>query len=287
MASELRETIPTFGKDAGGDEQGGQIDISNMSALSSTSFARSWGEAAIIVAVAIVIIGAAELAVILFDIKPYIFPRPSAILTALVTNFPTLFWPHMQVTLYEMFVGFGIGASVGLILAAVITQFPFVEKIITPYILLLVTTPMIALVPLLILNFGFTSTPRIIAVALASGPMVMINSATGFRRTDLAKIALARSYGASTFQIFMKVRFPLALPMIIVGLMVGAIFGLLTAVGAEMVGGKDGLGNQLMFWSSMVRMENFYAIIAILAFMGVSIYVTFFWIGKKWASWQA
>ena len=129
-----------------------------------------------------------------------------------------------------------------------ITQFPFVEKIITPYILLLVTTPMIALVPLLILSLRLRQlTPRIIAVALAVGPMVMINSATGFRRTDLAKIALARSYGASTFQIFTKVRFPLALPMIIVGLMVGAIFGMLTAVGAEMVGGKNGLGNQLMF----------------------------------------
>ena len=138
-----------------------------------------------------------------------------------------------------------------------ITQIPLMEKIITPYILLLVTTPMIALVPLLILVFGFTLTPRIIAVALASGPMVMINAATGFRRTDLAKIALARSYGASTFQIFTKIRFPLALPMIIVGLMVGAIFGMLTAVGAEMVGGKNGLGNQLMFWSSMVKMDKF------------------------------
>ena len=137
-----------------------------------------------------------------------------------------------------------------------ITQVPLVEKIITPYILLLVTTPMIALVPLLILVFGFTLTPRIIAVALASGPMVMINAATGFRRTDLAKIALARSYGASTLQIFTKIRFPLALPMIIVGLMVGAIFGMLTAVGAEMVGGKNGLGNQLMFWSSMVKMDK-------------------------------
>ena len=49
----------------------------------------------------------------------------------------------------------------------------------------------------------------------------MINSATGFRRTDLAKIALAKSYGASTFQIFKLIRFPLALPMIIVGLLVG------------------------------------------------------------------
>lgn len=287
MASELRETIPTFGKQNAAEEQAGQVDLSNLSSLSSPNFAKSWAEAAVIALVAVLMVGGAELAVILFDIKPYIFPRPSAIFVALVTNFPTLFWPHVQVTLYELFVGFGIGASVGLVLAAVITQFPFVEKIITPYILLLVTTPMIALVPLLILNLGFTSTPRIIAVALASGPMVMINSATGFRRTDLAKIALARSYGASTLQIFMKVRFPLALPMIIVGLMVGAIFGLLTAVGAEMVGGKDGLGNQLMFWSSMVRMENFYAIIVLLAVIGVSIYITFFWIGKKWASWQA
>jgi NitT/TauT family transport system permease protein len=193
----------------------------------------------------------------------------------------------MQITLIELLSGFAIGASIGLILAAVITQIPLMEKIITPYILLLVTTPMIALVPLLILVFGFTLTPRIIAVALASGPMVMINAATGFRRTDLAKIALARSYGASTFQIFTKIRFPLALPMIIVGLMVGAIFGMLTAVGAEMVGGKNGLGNQLMFWSSMVKMENFYAIILLLALMGVSIYVIFYWIGKKWAGWQA
>ena len=97
---------------------------------------------------------------------------------------------------------FGLEINLVYVLAAVITQFPFVEKIVTPYILLLVTTPMLALVPLLILRFGFGSEPRIIAVALASGPMVMINSATGFRRVDLAKIALARSFGASTLQIF-------------------------------------------------------------------------------------
>jgi NitT/TauT family transport system permease protein len=241
----------------------------------------------LILLVAVVLIAGAELAVRAFNIQSYIFPPPSAIARTLVTRFGDLFWPHMQITLIELLSGFAIGASIGLVLAAVITQVPLMEKIITPYILLLVTTPMIALVPLLILVFGFTLTPRIIAVALASGPMVMINAATGFRRTDLAKIALARSYGASTFQIFTKIRFPLALPMIIVGLMVGAIFGMLTAVGAEMVGGKNGLGNQLMFWSSMVKMENFYAIILLLALMGVSIYVIFYWIGKKWAGWQA
>lgn len=284
MASELRETIPTFGEQGEGDQE---VSLSNWSALTSSGLAGNWRDALVIVAVAAALILGAEVAVRTLNIPSYILPAPSAIGKALVTRFPDLFWPHMKVTLYELLTGFAIGAAIGLLLAAVVTQFPLAEKIVTPYILLLVTTPMIALVPLLILVFGFTSTPRIIAVALATGPMVMINSATGFRRTDLAKIALARSYGASTFQIFTKVRFPLALPMIIVGLMVGAIFGMLTAVGAEMVGGKDGLGNQLMFWSSMVKMENFYAIILLLALMGISIYVIFYWIGKKWASWQA
>lgn len=286
MASELRETIPTFNQaepESGSEEVG----LTNWSAMTSQSFAKSWGEAGLIVLVAVALFAGLELAVRVFSIQSYIFPPPSEIVVQLVTRFPDLFWPHMQITLIELLSGFAIGASIGLFLAALITQVPLVEKIITPYILLLVTTPMIALVPLLILIYGFTLTPRIIAVALAVGPMVMINSATGFRRTDLAKIALARSYGASTFQIFTKIRFPLALPMIIVGLMVGAIFGMLTAVGAEMVGGKNGLGNQLMFWSSMVKMTNFYAIILLLALMGVSIYVIFYWVGKKWAGWQA
>ncbi|MEW9836659.1 ABC transporter permease [Mesorhizobium sp. ZMM04-4] len=179
-----------------------------------------------------------------------------------------------------------MGAGIGLILAAVITQFPFAEKIIAPYILVLVTTPMLALVPLLILRFGFGFEPRIIAVALAAGPMVMINAATGFRRVDSAKIALARSYGASTLQIFWKIRAPMALPMILVGLMIGAIFGLLTAVGAEMVGGGFGLGNRLTTYSSMIDMPEFFAVILILSALGILIYSFFVLVGKKWASWE-
>ena len=194
--------------------------------------------------------------------------------------------PHFLITLSELISGYVVGASIGLALAAVLTQLPFMEKIITPYILLLITTPTLALVPLLMLKLGFNIWPRIIAVSLASGPMVMINSATGFRRTDLAKIALAKSYGASTFQIFKVIRFPLALPMIIVGLLVGGIFGLITAVGADMVGGKIGLGNRLAYYSSLARMANFFAIIILVAAIGISIWIIFSQVGKKWASWQ-
>ena len=286
MDRTLGDTIPTFNR----KEAGPGADAAGTLAGGLSSLVAGGGrtrlEIAVIALVAVIIVGGAEGLLLWFKVPQYVLPRPSQIAWALVTEFKFI-WPHLLTTLYELLVGFAIGGSIGFVLAAVITQFPFVEKVVTPYILLLVTTPMLALVPLLILRFGFGSEPRIIAVALASGPMVMINSATGFRRVDLAKIALARSFGASTFQIFTKIRIPMAMPMIIVGLMVGSIFGLLTTVGAEMVGGAEGLGNRLTYYSALIRMPQFFAIILILAIIGISIYVFFFWLGKRWASWEA
>lgn len=258
--------------------------LTNWSALTSIDYAGT--QLVIIFGLAVLVIIGVEVLVRAFDIPTYVFPKPSEIGTALVNNSSTLA-PHFGNTMRNLLIGYTIGATGGIILAAAITQFPFAEKVVTPYILILVTTPMMALVPLLILQFGFGKMPQIIAITLAVGPMVMINAATGFRRTDAQKLALARLYGATTFQVFAKVRFPLALPMIIVGLMVGGIFGLLTAVGAEMVGGGVGLGNRLMYYSSLARMDSFFSVLVIVSTIGVSLYVLFYFIGNKWASWEA
>ncbi len=279
---ELGDQIPTFND--GGAKEDQSVGLTNLSAFKGSGDKRTKWEIAAIIAVAVIIIGSVEVSLRVFEVPQFVMPPPSAI--ALVTDFRFI-GPHLFHTLVELFVGYAFGASIGLLLAALITQIPFAEKIIAPYILMMVTTPMLALVPLLILRFGFGYEPRIIAVALASGPMVMINAATGFRRVDLAKIALARSFGANTLQIFMKIRVPMALPMVIVGLMIGAIFGLLTAVGAEMVGGGFGLGNRLTTFSATIQMPQFFAVIVILSTMGILIYVTFFLIGKKWAGWES
>jgi NitT/TauT family transport system permease protein len=279
-------------EEIGVGSQGGQQQKASLkeegfvdwSALTSISFAGT--QMVIIVVLAIVVIAAWEILVRVSHTPTYVLPKPTEIGAALINNFPSL-WPHLVVTLKDLFIGYLIGASIGIVLAAVITQFPFAEKILTPYVLILVCTPMMALVPLLILKLGFGESPRVIAVCLAVFPMVMINASTGFRRTDAQKLALARLYGASTTQVFAKVRFPLALPMIIVGLMVGGIFGLLTAVGAEMVGGGSGLGNRLQYYSSLARMDSFFSVMVFISTIGISLYVLFYFVGKKWASWEA
>jgi NitT/TauT family transport system permease protein len=264
---------------------GDSPSLTNWSALAGAR-RQSLRDVALILLVAAVILGGAEILIRVLHVPRYVFPPPSVIATTLVRDFH-FFWPHVLVTLEELAAGFTIGASVGFILAMIVTQFPLADKILTPYILLLVTTPMLALVPLLILKFGFGLTPRIIAVALASGPMVMINSATGFGRTEARRIALARSFGANTLQIFLYIRIPSAVPMVIVGMMVGAIFGLLTAVGAEMVGGQSGLGSRLTYYSSLIQMPQFFACIVILAIIGLLINLLFRLLGRIFASWEA
>jgi NitT/TauT family transport system permease protein len=287
VPKELQDEIPSFDEEQAYHDHG-PVD---WTGLASVRGARSAFEIGTVIAIAVCVFFGTEAILRLTDTPTYIFPKPTAVVRALTDDFWLQYGQHLVVTLEEFFIGFAIGSTIGLILAAVITQKPFVEKVVAPYIIILVVTPMLALVPFLRLSLirGVSIWPIVAAVALASGPMVLINSATGFRRTDLAKIALARSYGASTFQVFRKIRFPLALPMIIVGYMVGAIFGLLTAIGGEMVSASDqgGLGHQLIYFSSLIRMENFGAVLLIIEVLGLSIYFVFYFIGKRWASWES
>jgi NitT/TauT family transport system permease protein len=283
VPQELRDEIPSFEKPA--HEEHGPI---NWSALTSVPAARSFAEIAALVGLFVAIFFLVQGIVVWTHTPTYVFPKPTEVVKTFFQDFTSTEIHSLKVTAMEFLTGLAIGSTIGLVLAALLTLKPFAEKIIAPYVLIMVTTPMLALVPFLRLKMGFGLWPLIIAVALAAGPMVMINSATGFRRTDLAKIALARSYGASTFQIFTKIRFPLALPMIIVGFMVGSIFGLLTAIGGEMVAASEqgGLGKDLVYYSSLARMSEFGATILIIAILGVAIYVVFYMVGKRWASWE-
>ena len=190
---ELQDEIPSF-DEAPAHHDHGAVDFTGLTSIRG---AKSAAEIGTIIAVAVIVFFGLEAILRVTDTPTYVFPKPTAVVGALTDDFWLQYGHHLWVTLQEFFIGYAIGSTIGLVLAAVITQKPFVEKVVAPYIIILVVTPMLALVPFLRLSLikGVSMWPIIAAVALASGPMVLINAATGFRRTDLAKIALARSYG--------------------------------------------------------------------------------------------
>src|SRR5207237_8954496 len=155
----------------------GPIDWTGLTSIRAAKSAMEIGSS--IALFAVVVVGL-ELVLRWTNTPTYVFPKPIAVVRTLANEFTGVYAHHLWVTMYEFLSGYAIGAAVGLLLAALITQKPFAEKVIAPYILIMVTTPMIALVPFLRLKMGFGSWPLIIAVALAAGPMRTLSSATGF-----------------------------------------------------------------------------------------------------------
>jgi NitT/TauT family transport system permease protein len=232
------------------------------------------------------VVGALEAFLVLTKVPTYIFPQPSLILQGFVEELERTILPHLWITLKEVLIGYVIGATIGILLGALVDQSKLVEAVVTPYILILVTTPMVSLVPLLMLKFGFGIVTKIIAVSLASGPVIMMNTVGGLRRTSQVRLELMKTLHASTWQTFVKVKFPSALPSISTGLIVGAIFSIITAVGAEFVGGATGLGNRILYFSQLIQTPKIYACIFTLSIMGISLYLIIYGITTKLTSWR-
>lgn len=103
----MSDAIPEFQKPKGAE---GDVSLTNLSAFSSGVGATSTREVAIIVAVAVIIVGGVELALRVFEVPHYILPPPSEIVRALFSDF-TLIAPHLGYTLIELFSGFSLAPS--------------------------------------------------------------------------------------------------------------------------------------------------------------------------------
>jgi len=207
-----------------------------------------------------------------FHIPSWIIPPPSVVFNTLISSFKREILPHFLVTLVELFSGYGMAVILGIGLAAFITQFRFLEQVLAPYIILMVTMPIVSLVPLLLIWLGVGMITKIVAVTIAAFPPIMMNAVTGFRNTDSLKLDLMHSLSATKIQTFVKVRFPCALPNIFTGLILGAITSLITCIAAEFLGGSTGLGYLVVVYSSILNVKGLFAVIIIIALLGIGFY---------------
>ena len=90
-----------------------------------------------------------EIACRVNEIPAWFLPMPSEIFRSMIVDFGE-YWPHLLVTLQCVLTGFLIAIPVGLLLATLITSFPLLNAAMSPYITFLVTTPLVSLIPLLI-----------------------------------------------------------------------------------------------------------------------------------------
>lgn len=220
---------------------------------------------------AAVLFGLWEAAVVIFDVKQYILPRPTEVLSMMVEE-RTYLIDQAKVTLQEIVVGFLLSVAVGLPLALAITLWRPVERALYPLVIASQAVPKVAIAPLFIVWFGFGMLPKVLVVTMIAFFPVLVNSITGFRSIEVEKIYLAQSMGASKAQTFVKFRLPNALPSIFAGLKLAATMSVLGAVVAEFLGAEKGLGRVLTLANGNLDTPLLFAAVGYLSIIGLAVF---------------
>ncbi len=219
------------------------------------------------------------------EIPSWFLPRPTEIFTSMVVDFAE-FWPHILVTLQATLVGFIIAIPVGLIIATIITSFPIVNVAMSPYITFLITTPMITLIPLLMLAMGFGMDMRITVVVIQSFAVINMNACTGFNNVPLIRRELMQSLGANRIKTYMKMILPSAATDIFTGLRLAAIFATTACISVEYNAGNTGLGSQIVLNSQYLQTAKSFACIFYVTVIGLILYSLVSLMQKKIVSWK-
>ncbi len=155
---------------------------------------------------------------------------------------------HTAVTLYRVVVGFFIGSIPGIAVGLLMAMFRPVRIFVDPLIASLFPIPKIALMPLLLLAFGFGDASKIALVAIAVFFPVIINTYAGAANIDKIYWDVARNYGASQSVMFRRIVFFGALPTIFAGLRIALAVSFIVLVASEFVATKSGIG--YLIWNS-------------------------------------
>lgn len=226
-----------------------------------------------------------ELVVRMLNVPSYLVPPPSLVFSVAVRNWTQLLH-HTWVTTWEILVGFGLSALIGVPLGILIVYSPWVEQV--SYVLLVISQaiPKVALAPLFLVWLGFGLKTIILVTFLIAFFPIVVSTVVGMRSVHPEMLLLARALKASQLQTFLTFRLPGALPSIFGGLKVASTLAVVGAIVAEFVGSQEGLGYLILTSNANFQTPLSFAAIAILSVIGLCLFYVMVWLEHKVVFWR-
>ena len=195
-------------------------------------------------------------------------------------------WQDTRASMIEFAIGFALASGVGIAIGAVNALSERTRQFIDPWVSALYATPIIALGPLFILWFGLDMTSKVAVIFMTAVFPVIINTQAGLQNTDRNLLEAVRSFGASKWQIFLKVRMPSSLPFIIAGERLAVARALVGVVVAELFGAREGLGHLIFVSSQTFNTADLFVGVFILAGSGIVAVQGLKWLEERLAPWR-
>ena len=220
-------------------------------------------------------------------ISPIFFTYPTKIAVAfydliLSGELPYYLGQSLEVMLY----GLSIAIIVGIPLGIGMARFRRLDWALDLPINALYATPLVAVVPLLVLWFGIYLKAKIIVVFLFAVFPVLINTYQGVRECDKNMLEVARSFRSNEWRMWQDVLLPFAVPYIIAGVRLAIGRGLIGMIIAEFYTTISGLGFMITRYANVFEMDKVFVPVIVLMVLGVSLTTMLKWFGRCIAPWS-
>lgn len=221
-------------------------------------------------------------------------PTPWAVVSRLIDDGPSAYWPFFKVTLTEAAWGFVWGNLAALALASTVLVLPRIETIVTQIAVVSYCLPLVAVGGISIVVVGGADRPgepsstAIFLAALSVFFTTVVGALLGFKAADKASLDVVSVYGGSRITQLRKVRLVAALPAILNALQIAVPSAFLGAVLGEYMGSIDrSVGSQLIALQGALDSERVWVIFLLCAAVALLGYAALGLISRLITPWVA
>jgi len=220
-------------------------------------------------------------------INPLFMSYPSAIAKAAVSMAASgELLTALRSSLVTLVAGFFIASVIGIALGLLIGRYRAIDAATDWLVNALYATPLIAVIPLIILWFGLGDSAKLFIVTILAVFPVLINTAAGVRNLPRALIDVGAAFAANERQVFVKIILPAVLPYIMTGLRLGIGRAIIGMVAAEFFTAITGLGALIVKYGNQYDTAAMFVPILILMLLGVTLTALVRHLEERLAPWR-
>lgn len=194
----------------------------------------------------------------------------------------------MAQSMWLLAVGLSCAGVLGFLFGVLIGRSHLAHLTLSPYFSALFVTPTVALVPLVLVWFGFGFTGRVIVVVLAAIVPILLSVASGLRDDPGELVEVAKSFGVrGEIALLFHVRLRAALPVIISGLKLAVGRAVVGMAVAETYLRLGGIGGLIRGYGAQFQTDFVFATIVPLSLLGIALTALVGRIEKHFQGWRS
>jgi ABC-type nitrate/sulfonate/bicarbonate transport system permease component len=218
---------------------------------------------------------------------PILLSDPTAIAAAFVDMIKDGTLPRALASSMEVLgIGFALGAAAGIVLGLAAGRSEAFAALLEFPVNALYSTPAVALVPVIVLWFGFQVTTKTVVVFLFAVFPVLINTTRGVREVDPDLIEVTRSFCSSERRMWLDLVLPSALPYIVTGLRLAIGRALIGVIVAEFYTSLSGLGDLISTNENNFQTARMFVPVVVIAVIGIVLTALLEWAERRLAQWR-